>query len=80
MESDAIASAYHLSFIVPFTDAVGLLIVLSLYSTSVFLYCCTTMGTRQMPCLSLEAAKVAAAAAEEKAKEMGIGTSTQFTG
>lgn len=32
------------------------------------------MGTRQMPCLSLEAAKVAAAAAEDKAKEMGMGT------
>ncbi|KAK3679276.1 hypothetical protein LTR78_000837 [Recurvomyces mirabilis] len=29
-------------------------------------------GTRQLPCLSLEAAKVAAAAAEEKARQMGI--------
>lgn len=33
------------------------------------------MGTRQLPCLSLEAAKIAAAAAEEKAKEMSIGKS-----
>lgn len=34
------------------------------------------MGTRPLPCLSLEAAKVAAAAAEDKAREMGIGMPT----
>jgi hypothetical protein len=32
------------------------------------------MATNNLPTLSLEAAKIAAAAAEEKAKELGIGT------
>lgn len=32
-------------------------------------------ATNNLPTLSLEAAKIAAAAAEEKAKELGIGTS-----
>ena len=32
-------------------------------------------ATNNLPILSLEAAKIAAAAAEEKAKELGIGTS-----
>lgn len=36
------------------------------------------MGTRQVPCLSLEAAKVVAAAAEDKAKAMGMGMYLPF--
>jgi hypothetical protein len=39
----------------------------------------TMSTTRQLPCLSLEAAKVAAAAAEEKAKQIGIGAIAHTT-
>jgi hypothetical protein len=37
------------------------------------------MATRQVPMLSLEAAKVAAEAAQEKAKQMGMGMFSSTT-
>jgi hypothetical protein len=43
-------------------------------SNTIYLLPSTMSATNNLPTLSLDAAKVAAAAAEEKAKELGIGT------